>query len=367
MELNFYKAYKNSLAQKPVDSWRNLMQQAISETWEDTSTIEILSGQSTIGGTSFAQEHLQVTSVVSPKTGKVLGDDFRKIIYKNLFDNELPPNIIKTSQFLVNRVGNVELYKFKTIEGEDFLVRNSNRWLGKYYRFKGYTWLTINTNTIIGAAATAILQRCNNWLKWYDADGTFHQWECVFDRALSSTGFDFGSENVPEISSDIVIKVQRNAETDSISFNQKFVFDGHVFQVKQINNHISETYMELYLFETQIQANDNLVDGIANNPIPSVEMQNNIVISPNIQKINLGETQKFSVFNYVNGVPTDDGFDISLSGPKQGLDYELLIIDKNNFSIKNLKQSNTPLSITFSNINNVEQNCTINILLGGKW
>ena len=76
---------------------------------------------------------------------------------------------------------------------------------------------------------------------------------------------------------------------------------------------------------------------------------------------------EFSVFNYANGVPTDDEFDISLSGPKQGLDYELLIIDKNNFSIKNLKQSNTPLSITFSNINNVEQNCTINILLGGKW
>ena len=212
MALEFYKAYLNSVAKEPVDYWQELRQEATNDVWLDTSTITTVQGQTILGSLTYSPESVQVNSVVDPKTGKTLGDNYKKIIYKNVSTSMIQKDLSKTDRFL-----------------------------GKYYKFADYTWLTINTNTIIGSSAIAILEKCNNWLKWYDKDGVLHQWECVFERSLSGTGFDYGSEGVSEVGADTVIKVQRNAETDLIPFNQRFIFDKHAFQVKQINNHISET------------------------------------------------------------------------------------------------------------------------------
>lgn len=367
MALEYYKAYLNSMAQDPVTYWRELRQEATNDVWLDTSTIETVQGQTSLGAISYGPESVQVNSVIDPKTGKPFGDDYRKIIYKNLFDNKLPPSIIPASQFLVNSVGGIELYRFETIDGKDFLVRNSNRFMGKYYKFDGITWLTINTNTIIGSSASAILQRCNNWLKWYDKNNVLHQWECVFERSLSSTGFDYGSEGVAEVGSDTLIRVQRNAETELIPFNQRFIFDGHAFQVKQINNHISDTYMELYLFETQIQSNDDLVNNIANSDGEIKPTTNETLITPDVNKILQGETQKFSVYNYINGVPSSSTYKIDVLGGSADVNYTLTIIDGNNFSITNILQSNLPLTIVCTNTQDSSDIVSINIILGGLW
>lgn len=366
MALKFYNAYLKSLAKTPVEDWREITQQMIYDVWEDTSTVTTIQGQTSLGSLTFGPESIQLNSVINPKTGKDFGDDFRKIIYKTLFDNELPPSIIPSSKFLVQSVGGVELYRFQTIDGEDFLVRSSNRWLGKYYQFNGFTWLTTNTNTEIGSSASAILTRCNNWLKWLDADGKLHQWECVFQRNLTSTNFDMGSEGVAEVQADTLIKVQRNDETSQIPFNQRFLFDGHAFKVKQINNHISETYMELYMFETQIQSNDDLVNNIAGGGGEITPTTNEIKFLPEITKILQGETQNFTIYNYINGIPNSDTFDITTSGPLIESNYILNVLDGNNFSIKNVSQSNIPLEIVGVD-NSTGKSITLTLMLGGQW
>lgn len=329
MSLDTYNAYLNGIAQKPVDYWRELMQSTVNEDWDNASTIEETLGQKSNGSTEFESEELRVMSVINPKTGNALGDDYRKIIYK------------------------------------DFT--NASRFLGKYYTFGGETWLTINTNTRIGASKSAILQKCNNTLKWYDSNGTLHSWACVFQRALSGTSFEYGSEGVPEVDADSLIKVQRNDETNLIPVNQRFIFDGHAFQVRQINNHISDTYLELYIFEIQVQSNDDTQNDIANTTGEVTPATNKSLLLPEINKIVQGSTVSFSVYNYVNGVKTTDTFTISASGAIPAVNYVLTIIDGNNFTIQNLLESNRPLKIVCANNNKPHDTIVKNIILGGIW
>lgn len=337
MALKFYEAYSQSIAKAPVDSWRELMQETINETWYDTSTVETVLGQTSLGAKTFLEESVQLNSVIDPKTGKSFGDEYRKIIYKVLNDNLITQNLDKTKRFL-----------------------------GKYYQIGDYTWLTVNTNTIIGADASAILQRCNNVLRWHDKSGKYHEWDCVFERSLSSTNFNDGSEGVSEINSDTIIKVQLNNETSLIEYNQRFLFNGHAFQVKQINNHVSDSYMELYLFETQIQSNDDKLSDIANSVGEVTPITSETKILPKINQIIEDTSQIFSIYKYDNGKETADTFDITAQGPAESVNYKLRLLDGNNFVIDNLLKSNIPLTITCVNKNTSEV-ITKSILLIGEW
>lgn len=338
MALDAYKAYRRSLSKRPVEQWQALMQASVNDTWNDTSTVTTVQGQDLLGGTEYSDESVQVNSVIDPKTGSALGDQFRKIIYKTYKESLINSDLTQTKRFL-----------------------------GKYYVFDNFYWLTINTNTNIGALATAILQKCNNTLKWYDKKGVFHQWPCVFERTLNATSFDLGSQGVSEVSANSLIKVQLNDETAEIEYNQRFILNGHAFQVKQINNHISETYLELYIFEIQVQSNDDLVDNVANVTNSITPKKNETAILPKINKINQGKTQAFTVYKYVNGVATDASYNISLSGPVAGVNYTAVIIDGNNFTVKNDLQSDTPLLITCSNTQELGDVVTMSVLLTGGW
>ena len=328
MALRFYNAYLESIAQEPVDYWNELNQEAINDTWNDTSTVAIVEGQVTNGGIIFEDESVQLNSVIEPSTGENLGDEYKKMIYKE--------------------------------------YTTTNKWLGKYYKFNDYTWLVTNTNTKVGYINTAILRRCNNWLKWIDSNGILYSWECVFKRNLTSTNVDEGSNGVFQIGADTIIQVQKNSETNSIKYNQRFIFDGSAFQVQQINNHISETYLELYMFATQTQPNDDLVNNIAGGSEEITPTTNEIKILPEITKLLKDELITFTVYKYVNGVANNDTFTISASGPISGTNYTLTIIDGNNFTIKNISQSNISLMITC--INNITSDTVnMNIILGGDW
>lgn len=338
MSLKFYEAYMKSIAQDPVKDWREVTQQMINDTWSDTSTVETVKGQKALGLKTYSDESVQLNSLIDPKTGTSFGDNYRKIIYKVLADNLINEDLTLTTRFL-----------------------------GKYYQFEDYTWLTINTNTTIGSCASAVLQKCNNLLKWYDLNGVLHEWPCVFERTLSSTGINYGSQGVPEVGADTVIKVQLNDETASIPFNKRFLFDKHAFQVKQINNHISSSYMEIYVFETQVQADDDLINNIAGADGKIQPTTTKTEITPDINKILAGKTQSFSVYKYIDGIQQADTYNISVTGAILGVNYSFDIVDGNNFTITNLKESTSPLIISCENKNDSEDIVVKNILLGGIW
>lgn len=329
MPLKYYNTLRSKVYQNPVEDWRELMQKSIDDKWDDSSTLMTVQGQTEVGGATYAAESVYVNSVINPSTGESFGDEYRKMFYKT-YNNA-----------------------------------DSNKWLGKMYQFEDSYWLTTNTNTAIGAVTSAILRKCNNVLKWYDTSGILHEWECVFTRNISGTAFDYGTQGIPQVDGSCKILVQLNAETKTIPFNQRFLFDGHAFQVHQIDNHYSPTLMTLYIFETQIQKGDDLVNNIAWNNNSGGVISTEIKILPNTTKLYIGETVSYSVYNYVNGVPNQDTFAITASGVDNSI-YTLTVADGNHFSITSMGHSALPLTVNCKN-NTDDKTLQMQIVLGGAW
>lgn len=298
----------------------------VNEMLEAASTYAQIKEQSTVGSSDYDTIDCRLTSLIDPKTGKDFGDEYRKVIFNNY---------------------------------------THNKWLGQMYQFGDNYWLTTNTNTRLGASASSILRRCNNTLKWYDDSGTLHLVPCVFSRELSSENMKDGSSGVPQIWSTMKIQVQRNSETNSLKLNQRLIFDGFAFQIQQINNHISSTYMEFYLFETQIQVTDDTVNDIVNGKMDIPMSGTETKILPMVNSIYLNDTQVFTVNKYVNGVANTDTFTIVCENVPV-TNYELNIIDGNTFSIKNKIPSNNLLLIKCTN-NTTSEIVTLSVKLTKSW
>lgn len=323
MAFEFYKA-QLPIQQTPQEDWEESYQQGLDSYWENTSTVAIIQSQTAIGVKTYADENVQLNSVIKPTTGEKFGDYYRKLIHKT----------------------------YKTVDN----------YLGKMYQFDNKTWLTINTDTIIGSLKTSIVRYCNNFLKWIDKNGILHSWECTFDTNLKGTKYDEGTEGVPQIKADAVILVQRNEFTNLIPYNQRFIFDGYAFQTQQIDNHFSQSYMIFYLFATQIQEGDDLINNIANaSELEPMTTEQKIL--PQTVKILQGKAQVYNIYNYVDGIKNADTFTVTTSQAPTA-NYVLTIIDGNNYSIKNNTQTPIPLIVECKN-DTTQEVATMTIKLGG--
>ena len=326
MAYNFYKAY-TAIAQTPQQEWQESYQQGLNDFWDNTSTVSEIQAQTAVGSNTYTAESVQLTSIIDPTTGENFGDRYRKIIHKD--------------------------------------YETADNWLGKMYLFDNNYWLTINTNTRIGSVKTSIIQFCNNTLKWIAADGTVKNWKCVYTRNITSTNWVEGSKEVPQIRADAKILVQRNAETSLIPFNQRFLFDGHAFQVKQIDNHYSDTLMSIYIFEVPLQVNDDVEHNLAGGggEVQPTVTENKIL--PMVTKVLQGQTQGYSVYEYVDGEPSETEFEITATQAPIGT-YELTVLNGNEFSIRNTRQTPIPLIVVCKNLA-TNETVQIAITLGGKW
>lgn len=337
MASNFYETYMKFLSKNPQDKILDDCQESIDYGWEEMPNVVNILAQDLNNFNQFVVESVMITSAINSTTGQNFGDNYLKIIHKN--------------------------------------YKNSNNTLGRIYKFENMNetykhldgkWISINANTKIGVVKNSILQRCNNVLKWKDKLGNLYIQDCVYSTNFNA-GLDYGSQGVPQIKADAKILVARNEETNLITFNQRFLFDGHAFQVKQIDNHYSKTLMTIYIFEVPLQVNDDLYNGIAGGLTNDDNNynENDIIISPNETTILLDEKLDYSVFSLANGIPNSNIFEISASGLDKN-NYKLDIVDGNHFSVTNLKKSMEKLKIKcIDKISGNEK--TIEIELGGKW
>lgn len=229
------------------------------------------------------------------------------------------------------------------------------------------TWLLTSLDTQYLYNVKGRMLQCNNSLRWKDNDETIHCYPCVIKDALTYTNFKWGNKGVVQTGGDIVVLVQRNEFTSKINVNDRFLFNEVAFRVKQLFDELNPNYVELYMMKAPELQDDNYSDNIAINEIPEeTKKKDGIILLPDIKRIMLGETENFTVYNYINGVQQPDTFKINiLNVPKSY--YNLNIIDGNNFSIQNIKQYKTnPLTleciddITGNKINTI-------IWLGGNW
>lgn len=209
--------------------------------------------------------------------------------------------------------------------------------------------------------------QCNNSLRWEDENGERHCYPCVIKDAMTYTNFKWGNKGVVQSGGDIVVLVQRNENTSKINVNDRFLFNEVAFRVKQLFDELNPNYVELYMMKAPELQDDNYKDNVAINENPSDTTENNgIVLLPNVKRITVGETENFTVYNYINKIQQTDTFTINVSNVPKSY-YELNIIDGNNFSIKNLKQYKTnPLNLECIDNKTGNKINTI-IWLGGNW
>lgn len=325
MAFEFYKAYANSLAKQPVQEWQEGYQAAANDFWDNTSTVKTIKAQNGVGLTDYSDESVQVTSILNPKTGKDIGDDWREIVHK---------------EYLLN-----------------------DNYVGKMFQFDGQSWLTTNTNKREGSARTSIVRRCNQTLKWV-SDGKLKQWKCAFATDFNYISPNYGTEGVPIIKADAMILVQQNADTKTIPYNQRFLFNGKPYITVQTNPHIADTYLVIYVNATQIEADDDVENNIANaSAIQPVA--DGVRILPDIFKLLAGKTQQYSVYNYQDGVASSEGFDFyPTQAPTE--DYLFTVTSENSFEVANLRQSPVPLIVRCVG-KLTSSKAEINIVLGGEY
>lgn len=229
------------------------------------------------------------------------------------------------------------------------------------------TWLLTSLDTQYLYNVKGRMLECNNSLRWKDKNGEIHCYPCVVKDAMTYTNFKWGNKGVVQPGGDIVVLVQRNDYTSEINVNDRFLFNEVAFRVKQLFDELNPNYVELYMMKAPELQSDNYEDNIAINENPQeISEYNGIVLLPNVKRIMVGETENFSVYNYINKVEQPDTFTINiLNVPKSY--YELNIIDGNKFSIKNLKQyKSNPLELECIDNTTGDKINTI-IWLGGNW
>lgn len=228
------------------------------------------------------------------------------------------------------------------------------------------TWLLISLDKQYLNNIKGRMMLCNNTLKW-NVGNIIKKYPCVIEDEISYTNYKYGNNGLVEQGGDIVVLVKKDNNTSSLLVNDRFIFNGRAFRIKQKLNELNSGFLEIYMSKVSELQNDDLINNIAkNDDSENIVIGNNTVISPIIDNILENDTNTFSVYKYVNSIKQSDRFSI-VSSNVPDANYELTIIDDNNFSIKNLKQyTQSPLILTITNLTTSEI-LTRKYWLEGKW
>jgi len=208
----------------------------------------------------------------------------------------------------------------------------------------------------------------NQELKWLDNDGVLQNYKAVFQDSLTYTNFKYGATGFIEQNGSIVVLVKQDDTTKNIYINQRFMFSGIPYKVKQILKSVDSSYLEIYLFKTPALQEDNIEDNIAFNGKDVIEnSMDEVEIIPAVSDISYGDRIEFSVYNYANGEKRNDTFVFTGSGIDEEF-YKLETIGGNNFAVTCLKPNDkNTLSIICKNSESGEQTVKSLWLTEGGW
>lgn len=191
----FYDNFVKSTV-TPKQYWIEQLQEMVSEQFDNASTIQYdIEEEDSFGSMTFHPVECRITTLVDAKTGQRVNDDYKKIIYKDLTKN---PD------------------------------------LGTRYRFDNNIWMVFSTDNIKTPTSSAYLRRCNNVITTEDKYGNIHQEPCYIDYKITETQlFKEYTMDVP--AGRISVIVQNNKYTSDIAINKRYIFNGNVYKVREMN------------------------------------------------------------------------------------------------------------------------------------
>lgn len=258
MSLPYYNAVLNT-SDSPSNLWKDDFQAFVDSEFENASDYYTIQKENNLN----ELENLGVRLVAPYKIGasSTMRDDFKNIIFPTYTTNVI---------------------------------------IGERYYFDGYWWITIDTGNVKSSSASCLVQRCYDFLRFYDDLGIYHEIPAV----VSKGGFyDLDADKMMQLPNNqlrILIKYDNEsklikwADVDSVdSKYTRFILNGQAFRTVSSDPHsmvrLGVGVLELRLQADQIRATDNLVDGIADDDDALT------LLIQNGSTLNLGEGQTVQI------------------------------------------------------------------------
>ena len=183
-----YKKYADSWFEyvPPKTELRNQYSNSF-DTWVETAPniFDDIQYEQTYGKKDFAYVTGRVDAVISsPSMGAKLGDDYKNFIFSNSVDPV---------------------------------------YVGKLFKWKNNYWIATNTNTYESVGNNCTVKRCNNMLRWIDENGDILSEPCALIETIKQSN-DYNGDKLTTISGFTGLFCQRNANTNKIESNQRFLF-----------------------------------------------------------------------------------------------------------------------------------------------
>jgi hypothetical protein len=184
MPLKYYDVYLKTVG-TPAQNYLNDLQQFVNEQFANASNVFTIQEETAFASNTYQNVEVRINHVINTATGINQGDDYKKILFKNLSHPTKP---------------------------------------GYMYFFDDNYWIALNTETIKSATSSCIVKRCNNTLRWIDSQGGMHKIPCIIDYRIQENR-DYATAGSSFVNPSGVIEVitQFNSEVNLIKPNQEFL------------------------------------------------------------------------------------------------------------------------------------------------
>jgi len=241
MAYKYYTVYMDNLSNSPKTDYHAETQAIVDDQFYNSSDWYTIEEEISFASGTYSNLDVRINHVVNTTTGANQGDDWKKLLFKDITKS----------------------------------VR-----IGALFIFDSNYWVTINTGNLSNLTSTCTVRRCNNTLRWIDANAVRQSLPCILDYAITENrDYSTGGSKVVSPSGLLRIVVQLNSITNLIAPNDRFLFGNEdnwtSYKVQgggihNFNNPETETMSStglLTLTASVVQTNmdsDDLTDGYAN-------------------------------------------------------------------------------------------------------
>jgi len=187
MAYTYYTTYKNNLAKAPKTDYMEEFQAVTDDQFYNSSDWYTIQEETSFGSGVYQNLDVRINGVINPTTGVNQGDDWKKLIFKNI----------------------------------DRTIR-----VGAMFVFDGNYWVTVSTSALSDFPTTCTVRRANNTLRWIDLDdGAKYDFPCVLDYIIQENR-DYATAGSKFVNPSGLLQVitQLNATTNKIKPSIRFLF-----------------------------------------------------------------------------------------------------------------------------------------------
>ena len=331
--MEFLNNHLNNMARTPKEYYHDFNQAVINDRWDDTTQLYSVKEQT-----------------VDLESDYIFTDDYTE------FDAWV--DMVSDQMVQVAKVYS----DFIEVMPQD--IDHSQNYRGQYYKLAldgehEETYLCYDRINRLTNFANFKCVRCNNQLVFRNANNEIVSYPCYLGTDISSTN-DYVSKSGIIPNSRMIIWVQNNQDTQNITNNQRFMFEGNsCYEVEERNMYIQDqgtngkvTLIRLYVKYSPLRSVDNtelrLCDYYDKEDKPVIySTEKYMEVSPRLKDIRLNKSQV-----YTCTVKDENGFelsqDITYTVDWSDDNYYTIEQDGNKFTVTCKNIATKPLNITFS-------------------